>query len=73
MAASDPRIDVDGGISLIGGDAVSIERLVALMVGRVGEDDRGQNRGALLWTPTIGSYRVVEIETINEKDDLLEN
>jgi hypothetical protein len=27
----------------------------------VGEEDRGQNRGALLWTPTIGSYRVVEI------------
>jgi hypothetical protein len=28
--------------------------------GAGGEDDR-QNHGALLWTPTIGSYRVVEI------------
>jgi hypothetical protein len=26
---------------------------------QVREDDRGQNRG--VWTPTIGSYRVVEI------------
>jgi hypothetical protein len=42
MAASDPQIGVDGGISLIGGDAVSTEQLVALMVGRVGEDDRGR-------------------------------
>jgi hypothetical protein len=45
MAASDPRISVDGGISLIGGGVVSTEQLVALMAVRVGEDDRGQNRG----------------------------
>jgi hypothetical protein len=64
MVASDPRIGVDGGISLIGGDAVSTEQLMALMAGQVGEDDRGQNRGALLWTPTIGSFRVVEIYSL---------
>jgi hypothetical protein len=32
-----------------------------MVKGAWGRTIAGQNRDALLWTPTIGSYRVVEI------------
>ena len=57
VAAPSPRGRADNGFcgGADGGLAATAQR--------VREDDRGQNRA--VWTPTIGSYRVVEICTKN--------